>query len=115
MVTNLYRLRIGGQIVGYRKHVGSYVFFSRDDFWYNGAPFHFETEDAFTLVKDRRGHKLFVGDVVRCMLDGTPKTLRIVAMGQNGPEFCCHISESKITAANPDALLTESHFISLAY
>ena len=114
MGTNLFRLRCGNQVVGYRKQVGSYIFFSRDDFWYNGTPFHFETEDAFIDTKDRKGRKLFVGDVVKCIIDGSEKIVRIKALGSRGPEMCCHITERNIPMEAPTAVLSASYFISLA-
>jgi hypothetical protein len=114
MGTNLFRLRSGKQVVGYRKQVGSYVFFSRDDFWYNGTPFHFETEDAFIDTKDRKGRKLFVGDVVKCTIDGSDKIVRIKAIGPLGPELCCHITERNIPVEAPTLVLAASYFISLA-
>ena len=114
MGTNLFRLRCGNQVVGYRKQVGSYAFFSRDDFWYNGTPFHFETEDAFIGTKDRKGRKLFVGDVVKCTIDGSDKIVRIKDLDPLGPKLCCHITERNIPMEAPTLVLAASHFISLS-
>jgi hypothetical protein len=113
MSSDLFRLRIGSRIVGYRKQVGSYVFYSRDDFWYNGAEFDFEHEEPFTGLKDRRGRKLFVGDVVRCEAEGKELTLRIANMDNDGPHCCCHVTLRPIHSTDVRALLAGSQFIGL--
>jgi len=108
MGTDLYRLRADGKVVGYRKQVGRYEFFSRDDFWYNGTAFEFESEEAFTGAKDRRGRKLFVGDVVRGSWEGVERTVRIIAVEEGSPRLCCHRTELPLGVSEPMALLAES-------
>lgn len=114
MGTDLYRLRIDGKVVGYRKQVGRYAFFSRDDFWYNGTPLEFESEEAFTGMKDRRGRKLFVGDVVRSLSEGTERVIRIIAVNEGLPSLCCHHSEAPIIPTDIYSLLAEAYHVSLA-
>lgn len=99
-----------GKVVGYRKQVGRYAFFSRDDFWYNGIAFDFDAEEAFTGVRDCRGRKLFVGDVVRCKAGGRDMTVRIMGMDNGEPRLCCHVTDMELVTANPVMLLSEAHF-----
>jgi len=114
MGTDLYRLRLEGKVVGYRKQVGRYEFFSRDDFWYNGTALEYDTEEAFTGLKDRRGRKLFVGDVVRSLIDGQERVLRVTSMDNGVPALCCHRSEAPVVPANILSLLADSYHVSLA-
>lgn len=113
MGTGLYRLRIGAKIVGFRKQVGSYAFYSRDDFWYNGTELPFETEETFVGVKDRKGRKLFAGDVVRINTDGGEKVVRIQEMINDVPSICCHITQVQISLNDPLALLARGLFMAV--
>lgn len=99
--------------MGYRKQVGRYEFYSRDDFWYNGTLLDFDAEEAFTGLKDRRGKKLFVGDVVRSKIDGSERVLRITSVEEGLPTLCCHSSESPVCHADLPSLLAESYHVSL--
>jgi len=114
MGTGLYRLRMDGKTVGYRKQVGRYAFYSRDDFWYNGTELPFESEDAFVGVKDRQGRKLFTGDVVRIHADGDEKVVRIQGLSDDVPTICCHITQAQIHLNDPLSVLTRGLFITIA-
>lgn len=114
MGTDLYRLRLAGKVVGYRKQVGRYEFYSRDDFWYNGTVFDFDAEEVFTGLKDRRGKKLFVGDVVRSKIEGSDRVLRITSVEDGVPTLCCHHSEAPVGHGDLPSLLAESYHVSLA-
>jgi len=114
MGTGLYRLRMDGRTVGYRKQVGRYAFYSRDDFWYNGTELPFEIEDAFAGVKDRQGRKLFAGDVVRIRTDGDEKVVRIQGLSDDVPAVCCHITQAPIPLNDPLAVLARGLFVTIA-
>lgn len=113
MGSDLYRLKWRGKVVGYRKQVGSYAFFSRDDFWYNGSELPFDLEQPYTGVKDRRGRKLFVGDVVRTEVDGHETTLLIRSMTDQTPRLCCSVTFKDTPLADPMLTLSRSLFLSI--
>lgn len=114
MGTDLYRLTLNGKVIGYRKQVGSYAFFSRDDFWYNGTELTFDHQQPYTGVKDRRGQKLFVGDVIRVEMNGDEKTLFIRSMVDDIPQLYCNITSAEVPAEDPFLTLSRSSFISVA-
>lgn len=99
--------------MGYRKQVGSHAFFSRDDFWYNGTQLPFDHEEPYTGIKDRKGRKLFVGDVVRHGADGQAKTLRIADIQQGAVRLICHITERPLANDAPLSILAAGQFIGI--
>jgi hypothetical protein len=111
MGTDLYRLLLHGKMIGYRKQVGSYAFFSRDDFWYNGTELNYDHQQPYTGVKDRRGQKLFVGDVIRVEMNGVEKTLLIRSMVDNVPQLSCNITSVEVPTEDPLLTISRSHLI----
>lgn len=66
-----YRLRNGSEIVGYsRKMKGSKtLFFSRDQFWWNGTPIAHEQVDESTGLRDINNRPIFEMDIVNYALE----------------------------------------------
>jgi len=64
VMEKLYRLRIENTIVGYKKQMGNFTFYSKDLYGWSGKAINFEFEDEFTGYKDKHDRKLFTEDIV---------------------------------------------------
>lgn len=64
VMEQLFRLRIENSIVGYKKQMGNFTFYSKDLYGWNGKAINFEFEDAFTGFKDKHDRRLFAEDIV---------------------------------------------------
>lgn len=60
-----FRLRIDDRIVGYQRLEGKSYFYSKDNFWWNGKPIEYNTQDRFTGLKDKNDRTLFEHDIVK--------------------------------------------------
>ncbi|MGB0933243.1 MAG: hypothetical protein ACPGU5_03115 [Lishizhenia sp.] len=74
----LFRLRTGNTIVGYKKQMGNFMFYSKDLYGWNGKEIDFEFEDDFTGFKDKHDRKLFVEDIV--VLTAYPQDYFIITL-----------------------------------
>ncbi|MCC5916453.1 MAG: hypothetical protein JJU02_03905 [Cryomorphaceae bacterium] len=63
------RLRIDRKIVGYQRTVGTrMIFFSKNEFWWNGQPIHHKQLDEFTGFQDKNRVNIYEWDIVRFSL-----------------------------------------------
>jgi hypothetical protein len=63
MITH--RLRIEDRIVGYERVEGKSKFYSKDFYWWNGAPIEYSLRDRFTDLKDKNNRAIFENDIIR--------------------------------------------------
>ena len=70
MVGIVTRLRIHDRVVGYKKLVGNYTFFSKDFFRWSGDRIHYTFEEGCTHLINDHGIPIFENDVVRATLLG---------------------------------------------
>jgi len=70
----LFRLRIGTEIVGYMKvHANGLNDFSNDRFWWTSTPIEYNTKDKYCGLKDKDNRALFEYDIVAMRLSVGPK------------------------------------------
>lgn len=61
---NICRLRIDEKIVGYKKEMGNFSFFSKDLYGWSGTKIDFIYQDQYSGFKDKHDRKLFAEDIV---------------------------------------------------
>ncbi len=75
-ITHLRRLRRGRRIVGYsRTEIGT-TYFSKDLFWWNGAPIDHEERDEYCGYRDLKNRFLFAEDIIAFKKHGLLAPLR---------------------------------------
>lgn len=63
-VTHLRRLRRGRRIVGYSRTEQGTTYYSKDQFWWNGAPIAHEERDEYAGYRDLKNRFLFAEDII---------------------------------------------------
>ena len=75
-----YRLRVGQDIVGYMRQIGSRGtrFFSRDQFWWNGTEISHEQVDEYSDLRDLNNRPIFELDIIEFSMGETRDRLGVV-------------------------------------
>jgi hypothetical protein len=61
-----YRLRVDERIVGFKRQVSkTMVFYSKNEFWWNGQPIGHKQIDEFTGMTDKNNTRIYEWDIVR--------------------------------------------------
>ena len=82
-----YRLRMGEQIVGYAREIGRTRYYSKDQFWWNGAIIKHNQVDECIGLKDINNRPLYELDIVEYALDGDRDRIGCVLWDQNKDVF----------------------------
>lgn len=82
-----YRLRIGEQIVGYAREIGRTRYYSKDQFWWNGAIIKHNQVDECIGLKDINNRPLYELDIVEYALDADRDRMGCVLWDQNKDVF----------------------------
>lgn len=77
MVGVVSRLRDYDQVVGYKKVVGRYKFYSPDFYWWTGKAIDFTREEAVSSLTNNYGLPVFENDVVQITESGKPRYYHI--------------------------------------
>jgi len=65
-----FRLRIGKRVVGYKREISArMVFYSKNEFWWNGQEIHHQQIDESTGLFDKNHKMIYEWDIVRFSLD----------------------------------------------
>ncbi|MEC8458577.1 MAG: hypothetical protein VXY91_04130 [Bacteroidota bacterium] len=65
-----YRLRIGEKIVGYAREIGRTRYYSKDQYWWNGAMIKHHQVDECIGLKDINNIPLFEFDIIEYAIEG---------------------------------------------
>lgn len=69
-VETRYRLRNGEQIVGYMRKVGrNGIYYSKDQYWWNGRPIDYQQIDEWTHLRDIDNRPIYEFDIVHFSLE----------------------------------------------
>lgn len=64
-----FRLRVDEKIVGYKREVSTkMVFYSKNEFWWNGQPIGHKQIDEFTGFYDKNKTPIYEWDIIRFVL-----------------------------------------------
>ena len=86
----LFRLRVGTEIVGYMKvHANGLKDFSNDQFWWTSTPIEYNAKDQYCGLKDKDNRALFEHDIVAMRRSVGPKnkTPGIIRFDQERQSF----------------------------
>jgi hypothetical protein len=62
--TNRFRLRVEDKIVGYQKQIHNSIFYSKDEYAWNGAKIEFQLKDKFSGVYDINRRAIYAEDIL---------------------------------------------------
>lgn len=62
--SNRYRLRLENKIVGYQKQIHNSVFYSKDQYAWNGTVIDFQTKDKFSGFFDINRRAIYAEDIL---------------------------------------------------
>lgn len=70
-----FRLRIDQRVVGYKRETSPrMVFYSKNEFWWNGQEIHHKQIDESTGLFDKNRKLIYEWDIVRFKLDGETRS-----------------------------------------
>ncbi len=82
-----YRLRMDDQIVGYAREIGRTRYYSKDQFWWNGAIIKHNRVDECIGIKDLDNRPLYELDIVEYALEGARDRMGCILWGQKEDLF----------------------------
>ncbi|MFT5981521.1 MAG: hypothetical protein ACI898_002301 [Flavobacteriales bacterium] len=117
IIASLQRLRIGHQIMGYRRLENDTAFFSKDLFWWDGINLPFTNIDEATRFKTKTNRVLFVNDIIEVTesswfgLNHSKKQFRIA--NENDSQVLINIKDNSYESM--DYLNDVLHYSFLSY
>jgi hypothetical protein len=76
-----FRLRIDQRVVGYKRETSPrMVFYSKNEFWWNGQEIHYKQIDECTGLFDKNRKLIYEWDFVRFSLDGETRSEKGVVL-----------------------------------
>lgn len=119
-----YRLRQGDQIVGYMRKIGrNGVYYSKDQYWWNGGAIAHRQIDEWTGLKDIDNRPIYEFDIVQFSLESDvrdrtgavlwkPKEQQFVLRDLNDPELIVPLLVEGMVLFEPADLKFHAYFFS---